>query len=99
VFPSEKNSIEPARRDVLEAQLLKAERKAKLPKLRGGVFHPYRRKWATERKDQPIKDVVTAGGWKDVSTLLTCYQHADWETMLRVMSEPKKVTERGVSGA
>jgi hypothetical protein len=25
----------------------------------------------------PLKDVAAAGGWKDVTTLLTCYQHAD----------------------
>lgn len=98
IFPSGKNSTEAARRDVLEAQLLKAEREAKLTKLKGGVFHPYRRKWATERKHLSLKDVAAAGGWKDVGTILTSYQHADWETMLQVMSEPKKVTERGVAG-
>ena len=33
------------------AQLLvEAEQKADLPKLLGGVWHPYRRKWGTERK-------------------------------------------------
>lgn len=97
IFPSHKNPNEPVRGDVLPRQLLAAEREAKLPKLAGGICHPYRRKWATERKHQPIKDVAAAGGWKDVETLLTCYQHADRGTMLAVMSEPKKVTELGVA--
>jgi integrase len=96
VFPSHKDPKEPVRGDVLPRQLLRAEREAKLQKLAGGICHPYRRKWATERKHLSIKDVAAAGGWKDVETLLTCYQHADRGTMLEVMSEPKKVTERGV---
>jgi hypothetical protein len=73
-----------------------AERAAKLPKLDGGLWHPYRRKWATERKDRPIKDVAAAGGWKDVDTLLSCYQHADEETLLAVMSEERRLHDRAV---
>jgi len=61
---------------------------AGIEKLEGGLWHTYRRKWATERKDLPLKDVATAGGWKDVTTLLTCNQHADEATMLKVMESP-----------
>ena len=32
-----------------------AKEKAGLPKLEGGLWHPYRRKWATERKYLPLK--------------------------------------------
>ncbi len=56
-------------------------------------WHPYRRKWATERKHLPLKDVAAAGGWKDVNTLLRCYRMPDADTILAVMSEPKKVRE------
>jgi hypothetical protein len=70
-----------------------AERVARLPKLEGGLWHPYRRKWATERKHLPLKDVAAAGGWKDTETLLTCYQQPDNETLLAVMSEQRKVRE------
>jgi len=68
-------------------------RAADLPKLDGGLWHPYRRKWATERKHLSLKDVAAAGGWKDVETLLTCYQQPDDETMLAVVSEPRKLRE------
>jgi hypothetical protein len=51
-----------------------AEKHAKLPKLDGGLWHAYRRKWAIERKHLPLKDVGAAGGWKDVNTLLEIYQ-------------------------
>jgi AraC-like DNA-binding protein len=70
-----------------------AERKAKLPNLEGGLWHPYRRKWATERKHHSLKDVAAAGGWKDTETLLTCYQQPDADTLLAVMSEPKKMRD------
>jgi hypothetical protein len=70
-----------------------AEQKAKLEKLQGGLWHPYRRKWTTERKYLPLKDVAVVGGWTDTETLLNCYQQADPTTMLAVMSEPTKVRE------
>jgi hypothetical protein len=47
-----------------------------------GLWHPYRRKWATERKHLSITDVAEAGGWKDTVTLLTCYARPDNETLL-----------------
>jgi hypothetical protein len=70
-----------------------AEETAKLPKLSSGMWHPYRRMWATERKHHSLKDVAAAGGWKDTETLLTCYQQADTETLLEVMSEERKVRD------
>jgi hypothetical protein len=57
------------------------------------MWHPYRRMWATERKHHSLKDVAAAGGWKDTETLLTCYQQADTETLLEVMSEERKVRD------
>ena len=86
------------RRDVLARWILALEKRAGLSKLDGGLLHAFRRKWATERKDLPVKDVAAAGGWKDVGTLLTCYQQADRQTMLAVMSEPRKVTEASMTG-
>ena len=80
--------------DLLTQWLAAAERKANLPKLAGGLWHPYRRKWASERMHLPLKAVADAGGWKDVTTLLTCYQHADEAALLEVMSEPRKRAEK-----
>ncbi len=82
-----------------DLSFLQAEfKRAGLPKLDGGVCHPYRRKWATERKDRSIKDVAAAGGWKDLETLATCYQQEDRDTMLAVMSETKKLSDAVIVG-
>jgi hypothetical protein len=47
----------------------------------------------------PLKDVAAAGGWKDVTTLLTCYQHAHEATMLKVMESPVRLVSRRAAGA
>jgi integrase len=94
VFARESDGTQPMDRHLFNKWLLVAERRAELPKLKGGLWHPYRRKWATERKHQPVKDVAAAGGWKDTDTLLRCYQQADEDTLLTVMSEERKLRER-----
>jgi len=81
-------------REIFGEQLLVAEEKAGLEHQKGGTWHPFRRKWATERKDLPLVDVKATGGWRDTNTLLTCYQQTDEASMLRVMEAPRKL--RGV---
>jgi integrase len=82
----------------LFGQLLRtAELGAGVPKLAGGAWHPFRRKWATERKSLPLADVKEAGGWKDTPTLVTSYQQADEGTLLAVMSSPVKLVGRRLS--
>jgi integrase len=44
-------------------------------------WHGLRRKFATEMKHLPLKDLCYLGGWKDPKTLLTCYQQPDEEAM------------------
>ena len=75
----------------------RVERHAELPHLKGGRFHPFRRKWATERKNMSLVDVMAAGGWRDAQTLHSCYQLATTDGMLEVMSTPVKLRDRKVS--
>jgi hypothetical protein len=35
---------------------------------------------STERKTLPVEDVTAAGGWKDIPTLINCYQQPDEDT-------------------
>lgn len=94
VFPSRSNPEKPLDRYAFRNALIAAESKAGLSKLDGSSWHAYRRAWASVRKHLPLVDVAGAGGWLDTQTLLTCYQVADPRTMLAVMSEPTKLTER-----
>ncbi len=82
LFPAPKADSKPIRRDLTACWLLAAEKLAGLPKLVGGQFHPYRRLWATERKNLPVQDVAAAGGWKTVETVQRLYQQADGATTL-----------------
>ena len=85
LFPSDEADGVPLRTDVAARWLLEAEASAKLPKLEQGVWHPYRRLWASERKHLPDVDVAAAGGWKDTVALKRSYQHADPDTILAVV--------------
>jgi integrase len=97
VFAGERRPDQPMDRHLFDKWLRVAETRAGLPKLVGGLWHPYRRKWATERKQHSVVDVAAAGGWKDTQTLLTCYQQPDAESMLAVMSEPRKVRDAALA--
>lgn len=84
----------PCNREIFTQQLVVAEEHAGVPHMQGGGWHAYRRKWATERGDLPLKALMVAGGWKDLQTLVTCYQHPSDEELLRVMAHPVKRWER-----
>ena len=90
VFPSPRAPAKPCSRHLFDGWLRKAYRKAKLTPNPGGLWHPLRRKWATERKDYPLKDVAAAGGWRDERTMLSSYQQADPETVRRVVLHPTR---------
>jgi integrase len=83
--PAPKGPEKPISRDLAAAWLVQAEELAELPKLVGGVFHPYRRLWATERKHLADADVAAAGGWKDTRALKASYQQADGAGVLAVV--------------
>jgi hypothetical protein len=44
----------------------------------------------------PVSDVAAVGGWKDIATLLRCYQQPDRETLRAVMAEPRKLRDVGL---
>ncbi len=84
LFPAPTDDTMSVRRETVAKWLLNAERLAKLPKLVGGTFHPYRL-WGTERKHLPDVAVAAAGGWKDTGALRQSYLQADGATVLRVV--------------
>ncbi len=88
VFPSPKDATQPPSRHLLDNWLRRAYRKAGIEPQPGGLWHPIRRKWVTERKGYPVKDVAVAGGWRDEQTMLRSYQQADAETVRQVVLHP-----------
>jgi integrase len=88
VFPAPKDPTRPCDRHLLDNWLRLAFTKAELKQEPGGLWHTLRRKWATERKGYPVKDVAAAGGWRDERTILTSYQQADAATVKQVVLHP-----------
>jgi integrase len=94
VFPAPRNPTRSSGRHLLDDWLRKAYELAGLTRQPGAMWHSMRRKWATERKGYPIKDVTFAGGWRTERTVLSSYQQADAETVRQVVLHP---THRVVS--
>jgi integrase len=88
VFPSPCDSRRPCSRDRFDRWLRRAYTVSKVTKRPGGLWHAFRRKWATERKGLPLADVAAAGGWRDTQTLLRSYQLADEATIRNVVLNP-----------
>lgn len=93
LFPKPADRQKALSRHLADKWLREGERLAGLDPLEGGLWHPYRRKWATERKHLPDVDVAAAGGWRNTVTLKTAYQQADSETILRVVLEAAELRE------
>jgi integrase len=85
VFPSPTDPEQPVRRDVLRDAWQKLEMAAKLERIPGRGRHSLRRKFATDRQDQPLKALCRAGGWKDHNTVMKCYIQPDEETLRAVV--------------
>jgi integrase len=94
VFPANRGKGKAIGKRTATDWLSEAERVAGVEHLAGGSFHPYRRKWATERKHLPTVDVMLAGGWKDDRSLKGSYQLADDATVIAVVNEPRKLVEK-----
>jgi len=84
LFEAPKRRGQPWRRQYATSLLERAEARAGLEPIEGGDFHPYRRKWSTERKDEPWADVAAVSGRKDRKTFEKSYAKADEDTSLRV---------------
>jgi integrase len=93
LFPSPLKQGEPIRYELASAWLREAEKLAGLEPLKGSLWHAYRRGWATARKHLPAVDVAEAGGWAGPQTMQASYQHADRDTMLRVVLEAGELRE------
>jgi integrase len=95
LFPGPNTPTKPVTVGIASKWLRRAETLASLTAVSGGCWHPFRRRWATERKGHSLKDVAAAGGWTDTQTLTKCYTVADPETMENVVMHPKRLLKLG----
>ena len=93
VFPMKNDPQRPVSRQLAADWLKRAYRYAGIVRPKGGLWHPFRRKWATERKDYPLRDLAAAGGWEDLPTALM-YQQPDEDTLRHVIDHPKPLKKR-----
>jgi len=97
VFPMKNDPQRPVSRQLAADWLKRAYRYAGIVRPKGGLWHPFRRKWATERKDYPLRDLAAAGGWEDLPTALM-YQQPDEDTLRHVIDHPKPLKKRSQNG-
>lgn len=96
VFPNPWNPSQPVSRELALQWWRAAEKLAGLEHVRGRGWHSLRRKFATELKDVPLKDLCALGGWKDHNTILKCYQQADEATMKQALLNREPVRKSAV---
>jgi hypothetical protein len=90
LFQGPQDPTHPVPRRLVDKGLREAEKPAGLERMDGGLWHPWRRLWATSRKDLPAVDVARAGGWSTVRMVQGIYTRADQETTLSVvLHEPR----------
>ncbi len=67
-------------------------KEAKLVPVKGRCFHSLRRKFATELKHAPLRDLAYLGGWKSVTTVVEVYQLPDPATMRAALDARRAIT-------
>ena len=90
VFPSPEDKARSVSRHFLRDLWQKLETTARLERQPGRGWHSLRRKFATDLKDTPLKDLCYMGGWKDPQTVLKCYQQPDESTMRSALDRRQK---------
>jgi integrase len=86
LFPSPVDTSKPRSRYDLQDWWRRGAKRANLPKGQRLGWHSLRRKFATEMKQAPLRDLSHLGGWKCVQTILTCYQQPDELTQRKALA-------------
>ncbi len=97
IFPAPGNPLEPCSRHLLRDWWERMEERAEMKPSAGRGWHSLRRKFATELKDVPLRDLCHLGGWKDPQTVLKCYQKPDEATMRQALAQRARYTIRGLN--
>jgi integrase len=76
LFPSPTDPGQSCTRDYVAKWWRAIADKGGLSHRKGLGFHSLRRKFATDLKDVPYRDLLELGGWRNLQTLVRCYQAA-----------------------
>jgi len=94
LFPARRDPAKPVHRLLAAHWLRRAEERATLPKLDRGLWHAFRRLWASERRHLPPQDVAAGGGWRSLHVMRTAYQHADAAGVFAAVQPPDRAPGR-----
>ena len=91
IFLAPGDGSEPCSRHLFRDWWQQGEALAGIPHQAGLGWHSLRRKFATELKHIPLKDLCYLGGWKEPQTVLKCYQQPDELTMRGALTSRRSV--------
>jgi integrase len=97
LLPAPGDSGQPCSRHLMRDWWRRAEALAEIKHEPGLGWHALRRKFATELKQVPLKDLCQLGGWKEPQTVLKCYQKPDEATMREALASRRQLHAAGES--
>ncbi len=99
VFPAQRGPAGPTSRSSFAKWWTTVAEEAKLAPVKRRCFHSLRRKFASELKHAPLRDLAYLGGWKSTTTVVEVYQRPDAETMQRALATRRPITSAPQSDA
>ncbi len=87
VLPAPADPQHPCSVFVLRDWWNRAEEAAGIVHLPGRGWHSLRRKFATEMKHAPLRDLCHLGGWKNAQTVVQVYQRPDDATLAEALAQ------------
>lgn len=97
IFPAPEDESQPYSRHLVRDYWERMAKAAKLPKGQRLGWHSLRRKFASELKATPLRDLAQLGGWKCAQTILTCYIAPDEATQRAALEQRKSLHAGGLS--
>ncbi len=95
ILPSPEDPSAPVSRHLTRDWWQRLEQLAEILHEPGLGWHSLRRKFATELKQTPLKDLCYLGGWKEPQTVLKCYQRPDELTMREALAGRRPIRAFG----
>jgi len=85
VFPAPTDPSQPLSRHLVRDWWKRVEAGAGIARIEGRGWHSMRRKFASELREVPLRDLCDLGGWKDPDTVVRVYQRSSEEQLRRAL--------------